>query len=242
MAEVGPGSVLESQVSVRERGQSPSHSAPPSLRASYDLWAETYPPVAHNALMAAEQAVVMRHLSAITPGRALDVGTGSGRYAALLNSVGASSVVGADLSMGMLRRNACRRRVCADALSLPLRAGAFDIVNASLIVGDVPKLASFVAEMARVLASGGHLIYSDFHPDWDARGWQRTFRSRDGREHALPRASHTIVEHLDAITSAGLEIVATDDVTTPMTGSGLRRFLRPRNVPAAVVFHARKPA
>ena len=34
--------------------------------------------------------------------------------------------------------------------------------------------------MARVLAAGGHLVYSDFHPSWAQRGWSRTFRAADG--------------------------------------------------------------
>lgn len=205
-------------------------------REAYDLWSETYPPTAHNPLMQAEQAVVVRHLSTIRATSALDVGTGSGRYASLLAATGARTVVGLDLSIAMLQHNSNRLRVCADALSLPLPSAAFDLVNASLMAGDIADVAPWLAEMARVLVPGGHLLYSDFHPFWDLRGWQRTFRTRSGEELALPRASHQIHEHLFAINGAGLALIASDEVTITQP----RRFRQPRTLPVAMVFHARK--
>ena len=75
-------------------------------RDAYELWAESYPPVAHNPLMRAEQDVVEPLLARIRATRALDVGTGSGRYLPLLSATGASAVVGVDFSLAMLRRRA----------------------------------------------------------------------------------------------------------------------------------------
>jgi ubiquinone/menaquinone biosynthesis C-methylase UbiE len=190
--------------------------------------------------MIEEEAVVARHLSSISAARALDVGTGSGRYALLLEAMGVTSVTGADMSMAMLRHNTCGRRLCADAMSLPLPDAAFDLVNASLVAGDMPDLAGFVAELSRVLGRGGHLIYSDFHPNWDAFGWQRTFRSANGRLHALPRASHAVADHMSALATAGLDVIAADDVSLPVSRRGLGRLLPPQMLPVALVFHARK--
>lgn len=213
-----------------------------SSRAAYELWAEDYPPFAHNPLMHAEQAVVTRQLAGIRATRALDAGTGSGRYVPLLAATGARTVVGADLSPGMLRRNNSRHRVCADAHHLPLGTATFDLINASLMAGDIPDLAPWIAELSRVLMPGGHLIYSDFHGAWTSRGWQRTFRTNDGREWALPRASHEIGDHFAALARAGLDLVAVDDVNLPLNGRGLRRLLGRRALPVAMVFHARKAA
>jgi ubiquinone/menaquinone biosynthesis C-methylase UbiE len=213
-----------------------------AARHAYELWAETYPPVAHNPLMRAEQAVVARRLAAIRSTCALDVGTGSGRYTPLLEATGAATVVGADLSMAMLSRNATRHRVCADAHRLPLSSATFDLINASLIAGDIPDLTPWMAELGRVLMPGGHLIYSDFHPNWDDRGWQRTFRARDGAERALPRASHQLTDHFAAIEGAGLDVIAANEVKVPMGRSGPMRLWRPALVAVAMVFHARKAA
>jgi malonyl-CoA O-methyltransferase len=54
-------------------------TAPLEPRAAYDLWADSYPAVAHNPLMRVEQSVVEPILFQLRALRALDVGTGSGR-------------------------------------------------------------------------------------------------------------------------------------------------------------------
>src|SRR5262245_48534463 len=125
-------------------------------REAYELWADTYPATAHNPLMEVEQSIVERLLTQIDAHRALDVGTGSGRYLPILAANGAR-VVGIDLSMAMLSHvdedveaaavksarhsRLPRRIVCADACRLPFRRGTFDLVNASLMVGDIADLA-----------------------------------------------------------------------------------------------------
>ena len=101
-------------------------------RAAYELWADSYPAVAHNPLMRAEQEVVGPLLAHTRASRALDVGCGSGRYLPPLASTGAATVVGVDFSMAMLTRGVQAPdrqeqapRVCADACRLPFRRGAF---------------------------------------------------------------------------------------------------------------------
>jgi ubiquinone/menaquinone biosynthesis C-methylase UbiE len=81
-----------------------AHLDAPGLRALYDKWAGTYPGVAHNPLMRLEQEIVESILMRLRPSRALDVGTGSGRYLPVLARTDAARVVGADFSMAMLRR------------------------------------------------------------------------------------------------------------------------------------------
>ena len=91
-------------------------------RAAYELWADTYPAIAHNPLMRVEQEIVALLLARLRAERALDVGTGSGRYVPVLQGTGAS-VVGLDFSLAMLAHGT-GRRVCADACRLPVRRGA----------------------------------------------------------------------------------------------------------------------
>ena len=178
-----------------------------SAHDAYDLWADTYPPVAHNPLMRVEQQVVEPLLAHIRARRALDVGTGSGRYLPLLRATGASPVVGLDFSLAMLRRGSgTPGRVCGDACRLPFARASSDLINASLMVGDIADLGEWTREMARVLALRGHLVYSDFHPSWAERGWSRTFRSADGTMHDVAFHSHTVEDHLTALEQAGLQV------------------------------------
>src|SRR4051812_38391160 len=87
---------------------------------AYALWAESYPPWAHNPVMEAEQAVVEPIVVASKPRRALDVGTGTGRCLPLLADAGARLVVGVDLSLAMLQQKGFdASSVRADACRLP---------------------------------------------------------------------------------------------------------------------------
>ena len=183
-----------------------------NVRAEYDAWADTYPAIAHNPVMRAEQAIVEPMLQRLSPRRALDVGSGSGRYLNVLASIGARAI-GVDFSMRMLSRSAGVRalHVCGDANRLPIRSESVDLVNASLMVGDVRDLHSWAREMGRVLAAGGHLVYSDFHPVWSEHDWRRTFRDAAGATRELPFEPHTIAQHLDALAMAGLTVNRVDE-------------------------------
>jgi malonyl-CoA O-methyltransferase len=213
-------------------------------RDAYELWAESYPPVAHNPLMRVEQDVVEPLLARIRATRALDVGTGSGRYLPLLRATGASAVVGVDFSLAMLRRGAAAGRVCGDACRLPFQRASFDLINASLMVGDVADLGAWTREMARVLSLGGQLVYSDFHPSWAKRGWRRTFRSADGELHDVGFNPHTIDQHLAALDQAGLAVRTIREPRLNRSSAekpGIRAFQRRWGHPqVVVVFHVVK--
>src|SRR5947207_14784636 len=100
----------------------------------YAMWADTYPPRPHNRLMAAEQEIVEPIIRSASPRRALDVGTGTGRYLGLLHSAGATFIVGVDMSLAMLEHRHCATpRVCGDACKLPFADGQFDFVCSSLM-------------------------------------------------------------------------------------------------------------
>jgi malonyl-CoA O-methyltransferase len=210
-------------------------------RDAYQLWAETYPAHAHNPLMRLEQSVVEPILRQLRAVRALDVGTGSGRYLPLLRATGARMVVGVDFSPAMLARGS-GRLVCGDACRLPVRRNVFDVINASLMIGDVDDLDAWMREVARALASGGHLVYSDFHPSWTQHGWNRTFRTASGELHGVAFHARTIDEHLAAIDRAGLRIRAIREPRfKDERDPDVRAFRRHWGNPQVVaVFHAVK--
>ncbi|MEI6245063.1 MAG: hypothetical protein WCQ64_08450, partial [Acidobacteriota bacterium] len=75
---------------------------------------------------------------------------------------------------------------------------------------------------------------------WDHHGWQRTFRTVDGDERALPRASHQLDDHFAALERAGLDILFAEEVSVPMGRTGLWQGWRRHSEAVAIVFHARK--
>ncbi|HXW32054.1 MAG TPA: methyltransferase domain-containing protein [Acidimicrobiales bacterium] len=93
------------------------------------------------------------------PGRVLDVGCGEGFESLLLGGPG-RSVVGVDRDVGALagarRRTGDGLRLAAsDATRLSLRSGCFDWVCSSHVVEHFARPQWHLAELARVLRSGG---------------------------------------------------------------------------------------
>ena len=80
-------------------------------------------------------------------------------------------VVGADLSLGMLRVGHRARPtlplLAADALSLPFRDGCFDAVTISFGLRNIVSVSSALAELLRVTRPGGRLVVCEFsQPSW----------------------------------------------------------------------------
>lgn len=88
-----------------------------------------------------------------------DVGCGNGRYVGALAAAGAT-VVGADLSVGMLRAvpDGDRHLLVADAARLPFRAGSLDVVLQMHMLYHLPEPAEAIDEARRALRPGGRLL------------------------------------------------------------------------------------
>lgn len=109
--------------------------------------------------------------AALAPGMsALDVACGSGALTReLAVSVGpAGSVLGIDVSEGMLRQARRRRRraslaaspryVRGDALAIPMPDGSVDAATIAFGLRNVADYGRCLAEMARVVRSGGRVV------------------------------------------------------------------------------------
>jgi malonyl-CoA O-methyltransferase len=164
-------------------------------QAAYALWAESYPPHPHNALMALEQQTLLSMLPEIDGRPALDAGCGTGRYLRLLRQRGARAA-------GIERCRVAR----GDIRCLPIRSMSVDVVVCGLVLGDVANLAGALAELARVLRLGGRLIYSVVHPIGERAGWSRTFAVA-GRQNAIATWWHSTDAHRAAGAGVGLRIV-----------------------------------
>jgi SAM-dependent methyltransferase len=119
-------------------------------------------------------------------------------------------------------------RVAADALRLPFRSARFDVVTAGLMVGDVADLEAWAAEMWRVLAPGGRLVYSDFHESWIARGFRRTFADADGRRYELPLVPRATGLHVVVLGRLGFTRIVTRIVgvaASSLRGDSISRVL-----------------
>ncbi|WP_420310356.1 class I SAM-dependent methyltransferase [Streptomyces sp. YS-B37] len=131
----------------------------------YEEWAAYYDEPG-NQMIDIEQPVVRRILDGLPVGTALDAACGTGRHTAHLHRLG-HRVTGVDASPEMLAR--ARERLPdvdlreADLHRLPFPDDAVDTVVCALALTHVPDLAAVLAEFARVLRPGGHLVISDAH-------------------------------------------------------------------------------
>jgi ubiquinone/menaquinone biosynthesis C-methylase UbiE len=137
-------------------------TGPVSTAAGYDSWAPHYDEP--NDLIDLEEPVVREILDRLPVGIALDAACGTGRHAAYLASRG-HSVIGVDCSAGMLE--VARAKVPdadflqGDLRRLPVPDQHVDLVVCSLALAHVPDVAPVLAEFARVLRPGGHLVIAD---------------------------------------------------------------------------------
>ena len=103
----------------------------------------------------------------------LEVGCGEGQVSRRVAALGAA-VVGVDASSAQLaearRRGGGPRYVRGRAEQLPFPAGCFDAVVVSLVVEHVEPFEPVVAEIARVLATGGRFVLFLGHPLAQAPG------------------------------------------------------------------------
>ncbi|MEE6259870.1 class I SAM-dependent methyltransferase [Plantactinospora sonchi] len=106
----------------------------------------------------------LRRLLGPGDGRCLEIGCGTGVYAAPVSALGRTPF-GVDLSAGMLRYAAGRLPIArADAGRLPFRDGSFPAVVAVMVHTDMPDYPTVLGEVARVLAPGGVLVHIGVHP------------------------------------------------------------------------------
>jgi demethylmenaquinone methyltransferase / 2-methoxy-6-polyprenyl-1,4-benzoquinol methylase len=105
-------------------------------------------------------------VSSWKPATILDLAVGSGDLARVMaRKCPAAKVVGADFCLPMLRvarRKRLPHLVQADALRLPFRSGVFDVVTVAFGLRNMESWGGALAEMARVLKGGGHLLVLDF--------------------------------------------------------------------------------
>lgn len=128
-----------------------------------------------------------RIVRAWQPERILDLAAGSGDLALSLRAACPRAlVVGADFCLPMLlvaRRKGLGHLVVADGMRLAFADGAFDVLTVAFGLRNMESWPGALAEMARVIRPGGHLLVLDFSvPPAPLRWLYRPYL-----HHVLPR-------------------------------------------------------
>ncbi|TMR23454.1 class I SAM-dependent methyltransferase [Nonomuraea turkmeniaca] len=173
----------------------------------YEIWSKTYDDP--NSAFDIDEPIVHGIVDALPAGVALDAACGTGRLAAHLAGRG-HRILGVDSSPDMLER--ARARVpqgdfrLGDLSRLPIPDDAVDLVVCSLALTHVADLGPALAEFARVLRPGGHVVTSDIHPEGVARGVVPSVRLAGGRPGRVATYHHLIGDYIRAALAAGLQV------------------------------------
>jgi SAM-dependent methyltransferase len=134
-------------------------------QARYDGIADWYDAEFQPAPLESETWRALVELLGDGDGALVDVGCGTGSYAAALAELG-WTVTGVDVSEDMLRR--AREKgvdaVRADATALPFEDASFDAAVSVFTHTDVDDFSAVVREVARVLRPGAPFVYVGVHP------------------------------------------------------------------------------
>ncbi|HVV19566.1 MAG TPA: class I SAM-dependent methyltransferase [Pseudonocardiaceae bacterium] len=142
-----------------------------------------------NSAFDLDEPIIDEIVQTLPAGDALDAACGTGRWAERLAARG-HRVIGVDSSPEMLGHAWDRVPHAEFRLGtlhpLPVGDDAVDLVTCTLALIHVAALAPVMAEFARVLRPGGHLVISDIHPSGScaARFLQRARRMAN--PHASP--------------------------------------------------------
>jgi ubiquinone/menaquinone biosynthesis C-methylase UbiE len=115
-----------------------------------------------------EVNAVLRRYSEAPYKAIVDIGTADGLMLSFLRQKWGTARIflGIDLSLALLQAVKTKgiRKIQADALQLPLRSRAADVIIATAVIEHISRPADMLKECARVLRSGGLLILTTPDP------------------------------------------------------------------------------
>ena len=225
------------------------------VRSGYARWAGSYD-VARNPLIHIEEPAVQGLIDPLPLGTALDAACGTGRHTRYLRARG-HRVIGVDATPEMLA--VARQAVpdtdfrLGDLTALPVETGSVDLVVCALALSHCQDIAQPVAELARVLRPGGHLVISDFHPFQLLLGGNAFFLDGQGRAGFVRSFAHTYDEYFAAFTANGLQVARCleprmDESAVEMAAGGLMAVAPEAfrgallGTPEALIWQAVRPA
>lgn len=192
----------------------------------YRIWSETYDEPG-NGLIDVEEPFVRDIIAGLPRGVALDAACGTGRISEILAAHG-HQVIGVDGTPEMLERARARvpegRFLQGDLHHLPVGDDEVDLVVCTLALTHVADLAPVMAEFARVLRPGGHLVVSDCHHELILRGSiPPVLLEEGGRPARLSAHRHLASDYLRAVLPLGFRVMRCEEprwITEPPVDPG----------------------
>ena len=143
-----------------------SSAAPPSTQTYYDRFSATYEAERHHGYHQLIDELELQLIRQYGRGRdVFEAGCGTGLLLREAAQV-ARSAVGLDLSRGMLSAARARglRVVQGSLTDVPLPSESVDLVYSMKVLAHIPPIQQALAELARLVRPGGHLLLEFYNP------------------------------------------------------------------------------
>lgn len=185
---------------------------------NYDLVAGTYQEGRSEVARTEDwRELVAPHLPRHGGLRVLDLGIGTGIFARVWPSWGATRVFGLDLSAAMLRtaRDSWLppdvQLLVARGEVLPFQSRVVDLVWLSAVVHHLNDRPACAHELRRVVVSGGRVMIRGFFPGTSTVGWLPFF---PGAERAIERFP-SVSQLEEDFAVAGFRVIAVEEAVAP---------------------------
>jgi ubiquinone/menaquinone biosynthesis C-methylase UbiE len=183
---------------------------PLSVRAAYDMWAETYDN-SKNATRDLDAAVLRAQRFPLEGATVIEIGCGTGKNTAWLTS--ASKVVALDFSEKMIQ--IARQRALSDRVDFiqhdvcrpwPVADRSADLITCNLVLEHIEDVGAVFGHARRAMKAGATLFISEFHPFRQLLGRQARFAAGDTEEIRIPAFIHDTADFVNAGLAEGLHL------------------------------------
>ena len=180
------------------------------IQDAYTRWSTTYDSD-RNRTRDLDQQVTERTFAGHHYQNILELGCGTGKNTALLNSIG-RKVLALDFSPGMLR--AAKSKVTAGNVLFartdltkpwPAKTESFELVVCNLVLEHIEHLDPVFSEASKSLAQGGQFFVSELHPFRQYQGTQANFQL-DQEKVEIDAFVHHLSDFTEAARRNGLSL------------------------------------
>jgi ubiquinone/menaquinone biosynthesis C-methylase UbiE len=183
---------------------------PLTVRAAYDIWAETYDE-SKNATRDLDAAVLRAQPFELDRANVVEIGCGTGKNTVWLAR--AAAVIALDFSERMIE--VARQRGLSDRVAFvqhdvsqpwPVPEGFADLITCNLVLEHIQDVSPVFKHARRAMKAGGTLFVSEFHPFRQLLGRQARFAGGAAEEIKIPAFLHDTADFVRAGLAEDLQL------------------------------------
>jgi len=185
--------------------------------SAYDIWSFSYDIQPGNLMLDLDELIFAELIKNVDlkDKTVADFGCGTGRHWQKIYEKDPTTVMGFDVSPGMLHQlirkfPSAITQLTTDNLLKTVPDSHIDCLITTLTIAHIKNIEEAIAAWSRVLKIDGDLIITDFHPSMLAKGGKRSF-SHDGRSHSVINFVHPLEKVKKIFYKNGLTVIKEEE-------------------------------